>query len=243
MVRNIGRDAGLSLVEATIILGVLSVLTGVFSPSVVDFLNDAKDVKVKEDCEAIGTSVARLVRDVGACLKRRGDEPCTMGNRVDLLVSGGPDIQAGDVHGATCADGAAVTLPYNWDNDAGPNSDTMENQFVTNEPRYATPDDLQTYDVAGPHMMLGWRGAYLAAPIGPDPWGRRYVVNSAFLAVATVLDGERRPAASRRGWSHNVFCLSAGRNRFYETPIAAQRGSGVVRTGDDFIYVIGGSTR
>ena len=63
---------GLSLVEVTIMLLVLMLLTGVLAPSIMDFVKDAQWVKVKEDCEAIGVSVARLTRDVGPCLKFDG---------------------------------------------------------------------------------------------------------------------------------------------------------------------------
>ena len=65
-------QTGISLVEATIILLVLMLLTGVLAPSIFDYFRDAQMVKVKEDCEAIGVSVARLVRDVGPCLKFDG---------------------------------------------------------------------------------------------------------------------------------------------------------------------------
>ena len=36
----------------------------VLAPSIMDYVRDAQWVKVKEDCEAIGVSVARLTRDV-----------------------------------------------------------------------------------------------------------------------------------------------------------------------------------
>src|SRR5512140_527764 len=86
------NERGLSLVEVTIMLLVLMLLTGVLAPSIMDFVNDAKWVKVKEDCEAIGLTVARVTRDVGPCLKFYGDQPCTKGNRVDLLHGDGPAL-------------------------------------------------------------------------------------------------------------------------------------------------------
>lgn len=84
---------GLSLVEATIILLALMTLGGVLAPSIMDYVDDARWVKVKEDCEAIGLSLARLVRDVGPCLKMDGRRPCTIDNRVDLLVSEGNEVE------------------------------------------------------------------------------------------------------------------------------------------------------
>ena len=83
--RRLRNRTGLSLVEVTIILLVLMLLTGVLAPSIIDFVRDAQWVKVKEDCEAIGVSVARMMRDVPPCFRLVGTEPCTVANRVDLL--------------------------------------------------------------------------------------------------------------------------------------------------------------
>ena len=66
--RRLRRQEGLSLVEVTIMLLVLMLLTSVLAPSIFDFVNDAQWVKVKEDCEALAISVARLHKDVGAKL-------------------------------------------------------------------------------------------------------------------------------------------------------------------------------
>ncbi|MCX6551586.1 MAG: hypothetical protein NTY02_11400, partial [Acidobacteria bacterium] len=87
------NERGLSLVEATIILLSLMVLTGVLAPGVRDYVNDARDVKVKEDCEAIGVSVARLLRDVGPCVRMDGRLPCVIQNRADLLISEGGEVE------------------------------------------------------------------------------------------------------------------------------------------------------
>ena len=63
--RSWNSERGMSLVEATIILMVLAILTSVLAPSIGDYVNDARQTKAKEDLEALGTSVARLVRDTG----------------------------------------------------------------------------------------------------------------------------------------------------------------------------------
>src|SRR4051812_3418876 len=56
-------ERGMSLVEATIILMILAILTAVVAPSMSDSINDARDVKAKEDVEAIGTGIMRMLRD------------------------------------------------------------------------------------------------------------------------------------------------------------------------------------
>jgi hypothetical protein len=248
------NERGLSLVEVTIMLMVLMLLTGVLAPSMSDFINDAKWVKVKEDCEAIGLSVARITRDVGPCLKFAGNQPCTKANRVDLLHGDGPAVVAASL-GSTAVPvvnpANLLASPMNW-NTAG-RSDAMENQFVTNSAGYTVPTGVSV----GPLFGLGWRGAYLSPPIGPDPWGHQYLVNSAFLAVATDATGTQLdqyssfsvstqtapPPATPGPWAYNTFCLSAGPNSLYETAIGGNANGGVTRVGDDFVFVIAGGTR
>lgn len=238
--------SGMSLVEATIILMVLMLLTGVLSPSIGDFVSDAKHVKVKEDCEAIGVSVMRLMRDVGECLKFDGTERCFKENRVDILYSDGPDVNHGDVdsNAQDFSHADIAQSPLNWWYDE--KGDSLEHQLVENGnrngPQYGTPSNSVPAgaSIAGPHFNLGWRGAYVSSPVGPDPWGRRYLVNSVFLSVA--YDATEGQAEGQRsgGWSYDSFCLSAGSNRIYETGFA---NPSCLRNGDDFVYVISGDTR
>lgn len=233
---------GLSLVEVTIMLLVLMLLTSVLAPSIFDFVNDARWVKVKEDCEAIGISVARLTRDVGPCLKHNAALACTEANRADILYSDGAVVPAP----ANGGDFASVHIngsPINWDDFV--TGDTMSDQFITNGPLYATPSAL--YPVVfpvGPLFGLGWRGGYLAPPIGPDPWGGKYLVNSAFLATAT---DSLNASEGRFGrwWERDVFCISPGPDGIYSTPFEGTKGAGfgTDRGGDDWVYIIQGSGR
>ena len=256
MKRRITTVRGLSLVEVTIMLFVLMLLTGVLAPSIMDFVRDAQWVKVKEDCEAIGVSVARLARDVGPCLKFNGTGPCTKTNRVDVLYSDGPDVTPADMAGDATTyfyGGAATASELNWHKDDS-RGDSMEHQLVDNGngPNYPSPGDLNNHGAPGPSFGLGWRGAYLSPPIGPDPWGHRYLVNTVFLAVA--IDAGTVSAASnggsqtgvvppKAGWSNDAFCISAGPNGRYETAFGGNATHGVYRRGDDFIYIISGDTR
>lgn len=168
-------ERGLSLIEVTIMPLVLMLLTGVLTPSIMDFVKDAQWVKVKEDCEAIGVSVARLTRDVGPCLKFNGTDACTKANRVDVLFSDGPDVTTNDVAGDATANvygGANTATDLNWHKDDS-RGDSMTRQFVTNGAGYLTPVDHYPGPLpSGPLFGLGWRGGYLSSPIGPDPWAR-----------------------------------------------------------------------
>jgi type II secretory pathway pseudopilin PulG len=247
MTRGLSGARGLSLVEVTIMLLVLMTLTGVLAPSIMDFIRDAQWVKAREDCEAIGVSVVRLMRDVGPCLKFDGSGSCTKANRVDLLYSDGPDVTANDVTGEAAAgfSGSGNTAgALNWHTDSV-RGDSMAHQFVDNGggPAYPTPSDLGSDDYAGPGTGLGWRGAYLSSPVGPDPWGHRYLVNTVFLAVARDADAGGGEGQRNGGWSHDTFCISAGPNGQYETPFAGNATHGVDRRGDDLLFVISGDTR
>jgi hypothetical protein len=247
MKRTLTNARGLSLVEVTIMLLVLMLLTGVLAPSIFDFVNDAKWVKVKEDCEAIGLTVARLTRDVGSCLKFNGNGVCSKNNRVDLLYSDGPEVQQWMLEGDGTVDFYSTQTAsgnLNWDHD-NTRGDTMAHQFVDNAtgPDYPTPNELMTYTHVGPQFNLGWRGAYLSSPIGPDPWGRRYLVNTVFLSVAIDATPGYGEGKRSGGWSQDVFCISAGPNGLYETAFGGNANRGTYRHGDDFIYIISGDTR
>jgi hypothetical protein len=225
-------------------------LTSVLAPSIFDFVNDARWVKVKEDCEAIGITIARITRDVGPCLKFTGNGPCTLQNRVEILYSDGPDTVNADLAGSAAADYTSNNIApanINWDNDSQANvGDSMEDQFTTNAPLYNTP--AQNYPApaypVGPLFGIGWRGAYLAPPIGPDPWGQRYLVNSVFLAVATNANDSTAEGYKTRWWERDVFCISPGPNGLYETFFGGcTTDHGTCREGDDFVYVVSGSGR
>ena len=243
--RMIKGQKGLSLVEVTIMLLVLMLLTSVLAPSIFDFVHDAQWVKVKEDCEAIGISVTRLVRDVGPCLKTTGTSgsipTCTVGNRVDVIVSDGNLPAYNGLGAGTFTSSAMATT--NWNTAPAGNWDTMENQLVTNAPGYTTPLlHVTGYYPVGPQFNLGWRGAYLAPPIGPDPWGTRYMVNTGFLATANNASGTDEGSSSR-WWESDVFCISAGPNQTIETGFHSGANFGTIRQADDFVFVIQGSSR
>jgi type II secretory pathway pseudopilin PulG len=245
--RKFKGQKGLSLVEVTIMLLVLMLLTSVLAPSIFDVVIDAKWVKVKEDCEAIGITVARMVRDVGPCFKFNGVTACDEANRVDILYSDGPDVTAADVIPIDYSSNNITPSAINWDNDSDALvGDWMEDQFATNAPLYNTPS--QNYPAplypVGPLFGIGWRGAYLAPPIGPDPWGKRYLVNSVFLGTAVDSNSAVDEGYYTRWWERDVFCISPGPNGLYETFFGGcTTDHGTCRTGDDFVYVIQGSGR
>lgn len=245
MRRRMNGQRGLSLVEATIILMVLSVLTAVVAPSIGDYVDEAKNTKAKEDVEAIGTAIVRLTRDIGQPCLQKAAGACSKANRVDLLFSAGNDP------GIDTSAGFAVTFtfPAGTGQDAGAinwkaigataptETDTPDNQFVTNNPAYAGP----SYTAGGgPKAGLGWRGSYLSGPIGQDPWGNRYEASTAFLTVATDASAGSTEGLLSGGWASDVIVISAGSNGVLQTPYGSAGGNA---KGDDVTYVVSGTTR
>lgn len=196
-----------------------------------------------------------LTRDICAtCRPTPASSSIAPINRTDILYSDGEQISlAQHIDTSTAPDfGSAGNINgigvLNWD--LGPTGgDTMESQFTQNLPGYGTPGDvgshnpLAGYQVPGPSFFLGWRGAYLNPHAGPDPWGLPYVASTVFLSVATDATVGTGEGQRGGGWGSDVICISAGRNRTFETPFGGNANQGTARTGDDFVYVISGATR
>jgi type II secretory pathway pseudopilin PulG len=228
----------MSLVEATIILMVLAILTSVLAPSMGDYINDARQTKAKEDVEALGTAIMRMLRDTGKPFPQIAvGTNYAHSNRVDLLVSEGatPSITAAT---GTALNNTAgqylVVAGLDWDDptsQAGVESAT--DHLVTNVAAYTGV----TFPAAGgPRPGLGWRGGYLSTATGPDPWGNRYGCTTVWLNPGSD------NTTTGKGTDKDAFCLTPGADGNVDTDMDGN-GTGVVVGGDDLIYVMQGSTR
>ena len=236
--RRVKGQRGLSLIEVTIMLLVLMLLTSVLAPSIFDFVTDAQWVKVKEDCEVLAISVARLIKDVGPRLIDRpgGAYPA---NKLDIMVSDGRPAESAPPDVGGFGDGRVNW----WTKDEGPIAialngiSTCDEQLITNRYRGA-----QFYPEAqGPGFGLawgqGWRGAYLSPPCGPDPWGYAYQVNVRWLTMQ-FWSGHH---SKERPHCNDVFCISPGKDGIIETPFGFpyyDPHGGLFRHGDDWVTVI-----
>jgi hypothetical protein len=239
----------MSLVEATIILMILFLVTAVLSPSISDYVSDARQTKGKEDVEAIGTGLMRLLRDTGMPFPLKDPHAAAANirlaaNRIDLLVSDGvtPTRSANTGVAASNA-GYVVTTAVEWDaiDDATDNVANMNphlayntvdvNGLTTQYPLVVFPAP------GGPRVGLGWRGAYLTGPIGPDPWGNRYGANTLFFNPSSD--------STAKGTNFDVFVLSAGSDGNVDTDMEGNgvASGGTTPQGDDLIYVVTGNTR
>jgi Tfp pilus assembly protein PilE len=232
----------MSLIEATIILAVASMLAAVLAPSVRNYTLSAQQAAAKADVEAIASAITRMLADVGeTSIMQDGngaavtDPPShAAANGVDLLVSDGniPTVQTAETGPGTTDWNSAV-------NDAA--IQTLEHYLVVNTPsnlpanRYRAAADMSVgFDPATGgtfNSEFAWRGAYLPGPLGPDPWGYRYAVNVEYL--------ERPLGAGPAGNVNDVVVLSSGNNGIVETRYNTDGFTSV----NDVVALVSGGTR
>jgi type II secretory pathway pseudopilin PulG len=258
--RIIGAEAGMSLVEATIILSVVAVLASVLAPAVNGYVDQARQVRARNDTQVIAEAILDFVADTAErqflidASNGGGDEtPPTRldGNRVNLLVSDGdiPTLTttlAGEIFWTQAVNDTTV--------------DTLSNHLVENTPgeqagnRYRTPADItiplpggNNIDFArgessGYNAPHAWRGAYLRGPVRADPWGNRYAVNVAFMdpsptaGISDITSGFGPIDYPRL----DVFVLSAGGDKEIDT-LSGQ--DGAVPGDDDFIFIVSSNAK
>lgn len=250
--KRCGSARGFTLVEVSIILMVVAVLSLTLLPGMGNYLRDARLARARTDMKAIHAAVWRFLEDTGEgafrCLGN-GNRDTTDGYRYDpsdpdpfwvvgVLVSDGdmPDGGSEVARWREAVDGHAV--------------DTLTNHLVQNSPgedsdaRYRTPADLFVGPQAthfafssqqGGNARYAWRGPYLSAPVRSDPWGNRYAVNVEFLDAVSDSDGTEFAA-----FTEDVFVLSAGPDEQIDTPYEID---GVVPGDDDLILVVAGGSR
>ena len=238
-------DRGLSLIEATIVLMVLSVIASIMAPPVLEYVRTTERAAATHDAAQIGTALARMLDDLGETSVLRdgnGSSATTppshaAANRVDLLVTEG---QTPALDAAAVRTGAGT----DWDDAVNNGSiQLLDYYLVTNTPSnlaangYRTASSMTANTEFDPDVGAmfnaehAWRGAYLPGPLASDPWGNRYAINVEFL--------ERPLGAGPAGNVNDVFVLSAGSDGRIDTRFAVDG----VTSGNDVIFVVSGGTR
>ncbi len=197
-----GSLRGFSLVEATIVLAVIAVLTGAAAPSVSRTLAQGRLARAQTDVQAIRTAIHNVLTEHTLFVPFTSTGAFD-GDAIEVLVSDG-DIPFTAV-GAT-----------NWDDPVTCCAGAVDVAFL--EAHLVNNAGL---GAAGAYSVAagGWRGAYINAPVDPDPWGNRYAVNAEYLKSTTMND---------------VFVLSAGPDEDIDTPFTFNG----ARPGDDDIIAI-----
>jgi type II secretory pathway pseudopilin PulG len=188
------RDGGWSLIELTIILIVLSILSAILMPVIGRYVHNAKIIRAREDCGAISSVIWMFIEDTansyflqdgspdpvqGASRQFNGGSAPdqTDPNRVNLMVGDGdiPEL------GPNGDDGWLSKVNFG-------DVDFMEYHLITNRPgnavvnAYRTPTDLgkgpdnvpndpmfSQESSGGFNSEFAWRGPYITAPVDPDP--------------------------------------------------------------------------
>jgi Tfp pilus assembly major pilin PilA len=237
----------MSLVEATVILGVIALLAAILAPAVRAYVLNAQQVAARNDAEEINAGLTRFLTDVGegwflrsgvrtGTATDQGAPSHAAGNRVDLLVSDGkvPAVDvarsgAGTEWSAAVDDAAVQKLEYFLVTNKPSNNSANAYRIATSMSGAGgfDPDAGSSYN-----SPFSWRGPYLAGPISADPWGNRYAVNVEFLAHAQ--------ASTPSGNVNDVFVISAGPNGLIENRIDTD---GISAGNNDVISLISGGTR
>jgi len=181
----------LTLVEMTIILSVISVLTAVLVPTVMSHVTQSRILRARQDVRVISEAIHRFYHDTGFIPKTTDSLDGQMGtNVVDILATPGnaPALLGSSTDCEPWVDGLV---------------DDLSNHIVNNVPGYTLKSSMDA---------LGWNGPYLASALSADSWGNRYMINVLFLEPTPGLytaDGELKRA---------VFVVSAGPNGIIEVP-------------------------
>lgn len=205
-------DRGMSLIEATIVLMMLSILTAAAAPGVSRTLAQARLSRATSDVAAIKTAIGNVLIDhtLFVPFTSTGDSG---GDTIEMLVSDG-DIP---VLSSTIS---GLGSPHtNWGAvvaccGSEPDVAFLEAHLVLN----SGLGGVGSYSTAA----TGWRGAYINAPVDPDPWGNRYAVNTEYLRGAST--------------DNDVIVLSAGPNEQVDTQYSWTTGG--ARPGDDDIITV-----
>src|SRR3989344_1600855 len=298
------NDRGITLIEVTIVLCVIITIFMLLSPSLLNYIDEAKRIKTKTETEIVGVITSRLLYDLGpSCLKKDNRSACLGLNRVNIIYSNGPDVEPTEVltedfeyyefnweiarsrcgfrrgfqdrrsaYFVSCVNRyrseVCIRKRINWHNDDLSHGDSMLSQFNDNYPKYFTPQE-RPY-VPGFASGQGWRGAYTSPPVGTDPWGKKYLVNTLFTAQHVDIDrcgicsGQLTHEAYRGWWGDYWDKFRNGRyyrnyydntrcgiNWSYDLFVISAGPNGLFETpfgldgasavGDDIVYVIGGN--
>lgn len=200
-------ERGLTLIEVAIILIVVFALIGALTPTLMAMVRNAETTAATTAMSGIRDQILAALNDMNRSFFTF-DGSAVPPRRALTLVSDG------DIPREVSATGSA-TWQTVVDNATGL-TDFLERHLVTNNPR---GNAANAYPTAG---LSRWMGAYLTAPIDPDPWGNRYAVNTAYFGPGP-------------GATNDVVVYSAGPDEVIDSAYTANP---LVAGGDDLIVLV-----
>jgi len=147
---------GFTLIEIIVILGVISILVAILTPTVLKYIDEAQLTKAEEDVKVINATLTDMIKDTG---QYPGDKASQ-----NFICGSGTVATAGSTGWA-----ASSAVCSNLDNHLvvnDPDDDGTENE---------TSDDYRTTG-----KKKKWKGPYVQT-LSEDPWGNAYEVNGSTL--------------------------------------------------------------
>jgi type II secretory pathway pseudopilin PulG len=247
--RRLARNDGFTLVEVTIILLVLVILSTIMLPQLGNFNRLARFVKVKKELGGLCANFKKFLDEVmvSGPFEQPGGGTHPPEWPIGLLVGPGsaPANAVGLDHKTDFGDwsspapsgsGTVIVETDIYGAESTPFlTDRIENHLQRNDPLgFGGSSTLDRYKNAidDPRVgaFFGWRGPYFDE-IGADPWGTRYGINSFGL----------HHSPSGYTFSTAVVCYSAGPNKVADTGMNQPAGEapfGWVTGGDDLVAVL-----
>ena len=221
MLTSVHNERGMTIIESTVILSVLFILAGAMSPVVSESVTMARAVRAKNDASMIAMALVNLEKDLGGDAVAFSSVASSQALHLpDVLATAGeaPELDDNTDETQTLFTSLFSGRRGNGGGDSAPDRALhFQQRRRWRESRTESVDDHLTNNHRGyryrrPGEYGGWNGPYLSAPIKGDPWGKQYMVNTAFLdGGSTIADAQGQP---RRA----VFVVSAGANGVIETP-------------------------
>ncbi len=214
---SLRRQDGFTLVEVTIILLVLVILSTIMLPQLGNYNRLARFVKFKEDLTVLCSSVKKMLDEVQRNALYLN--PGNLEQPIGLLVGPGSTPKRGSLDDGIVFGGHWRRQVGNYfaeHYDTGGIGeqrfyvDRLENHLQQNDPggddlgtQY--PDPINHPELGS--MFFGWRGPYFDK-ISTDPWMNRYAVNS--FALYANPRGNALWEDGQRIFTSAVVCYSAG---------------------------------
>jgi len=187
---------GLSLLEVTFMMTLLAALGAAIAPTLAATVRNARTARAMLDAQTIRDAINNFKGNGFSIFTSTGTQLAL--NQVEFLYSDGDIPEAGS--------------SASWRNTtANSVNDFLEEHLVVN-----SFNGVFAYSTL---LAPIWRGAYLNAPVNPDPWGNRYAVNVIYLGASV----------------NDVVVLSAGPDEAVDT---ADTGNPLTAVDDDIVILV-----
>jgi prepilin-type N-terminal cleavage/methylation domain-containing protein len=208
-----GSQGGFTLIEILVAVAVLAILSAALTPAVIKYVNDARQARALSDSQVMGQALLAFQLDTGRWPVSDDGDPNDAGELSRLVGLAEADIATGVPAGKGPSKG--------WQSLG--NAGALEDHLIRN--KTSSQDPLYPTSATAPQPP-GWDGPYLST-VPLDPWARSYVCNVRYLEAGGV-----KGVTPAEQDNHSVFCLSAGPNGIWDTPLRDKTDL-IVPGGDD----------